>query len=144
MHVPEVLHFFRTFTWAPGLFFFQIFQTLPGYVLHLTCLFYIFWTFSSSYICAHSPDAPEVPHSFQDILPSTKAVLIQIFWTLPEHVLHLTHLFSIFQGSSANHPQIFPCVNTWQWGFCPIFLMSLNLCFGCSTHCYIVLSLVQF
>ena len=55
--------FFRTFSQAPGLFFFRIFQTLSGHVLHLTYLFQTFWTFSTSFICACS--RPEVPHSFR-------------------------------------------------------------------------------
>ena len=45
--------------------FFRIFWTLPGCVLQLAYLFQIFRTFGSSFICAPSPDAPEVPHFFR-------------------------------------------------------------------------------
>ena len=82
--------------------FLWIFRTLPGHVLHLTCLFQIFRTFRSSFICAHSPDAPEVLHLFQDIYLSTGAVFFRIFRTLPGHVLHLTYLFRIFRTLSTS------------------------------------------
>ena len=56
---PEVLHFSRIFTWAPGLFFSDILDTSGTW--HLAYLFRIFQTFSASFICAHSADAPEGP-----------------------------------------------------------------------------------
>ena len=76
VHAPEVLHFFRTFTGAPELFFFQMFWTLLGHLLHLKCLFQIFQTFGTSFICAHSADAPEVLHFFQYIYPTITLVFL--------------------------------------------------------------------
>ena len=74
----------------------------PRHVLHLTCLFQIFWTFSSSLICVHFPDAPEIPHLFQNISPSTRNVFFWIFRTFSGHILHLVYLFWIFRTFSSS------------------------------------------
>ena len=76
-------------------FFFQIFWTLPGHVLHLTCLFQIFRTFSSSFICAHFPDAPEIPHFFQNISPSTRTVF---FFRYSGHCQDMYYIWYIYFG----------------------------------------------
>ena len=55
---PEVPHFFSGHLPELQVCFFWIFRTLPGHVLHLTCLFQIFQTFSTSFICAHSLEGP--------------------------------------------------------------------------------------
>ena len=65
VHALEVPHFFRTFTRAPELFFFQISWTLLGHLLHLKYLCQVFQTFSTSFLCAHSADALEVLHFFR-------------------------------------------------------------------------------
>ena len=44
--------------------FFRIFQTLSGHVSHFAYLFRIFRTFSSSFICGHTPP---VPHFFRTL-----------------------------------------------------------------------------
>ena len=77
VHVSMMLRMFRIF---PGHLpehqgcVFQIFQTLPGHLLHVVYLFQILWTISIPFSCAQSPDAPDVPHCFQDIDMSTRAV----------------------------------------------------------------------
>ena len=60
---------------------FQIFQTIPQHVLHLAFWFQIFWTLDASFLCAHSADAPEVLHFFQDIYLSTRAFFVDILDT---------------------------------------------------------------
>ena len=105
VHVSLMLWMFRIF---PGHLpehqgcVFEIFRTLPEHVLHVVYLFQILRTMSNPFICAHSPDALEVPHFFQDIDLSTGAVFFWIFWTLPGHVLHLTYLFRIFRTLSTS------------------------------------------
>ena len=77
VHVSMMLRTFRIF---PGHLpehqgcVFQIFRTLPGHLLHVVYLFQILQTISIPFSCAHSPDAPEVRHCFQDIDMSTRAV----------------------------------------------------------------------
>ena len=77
VHISMMLWTFRIF---PGHLpehqgcVFQRFQTLPGHLLHVVYLFQILRTISIPFSCAHSPDAPEVPHCFQDIDLSTRAV----------------------------------------------------------------------
>ena len=72
----QQLIYWCTFSWCSksSAFFQDIYQ---GHVLHLTYLFWIFRKFSSSCICAHSADAPEVLHFFQDIYLRTRAVLFR-------------------------------------------------------------------
>ena len=57
-------------------FFFRIFWTLLGHRLHLKYLCQILRTFSTSFICAHSADAPEVLHFFQDIYLTITVVFL--------------------------------------------------------------------
>ena len=56
--------------------FFWIFLTLLGHLLHLKYLCQVFQTFSTSFLCAHSADAPEVPHFFQDIYSTITVVFL--------------------------------------------------------------------
>ena len=109
--------FFGTFTQAPVLFFFRIFRTPPGHVLHLEYLFSIVWTLST-HLFVH---ALEVLHFFQDIYPSIRAVFFSLFsqfqhmsYIYLTHFRHLTpnlsvHIllklwkFRIFQGHLPKH-----------------------------------------
>ena len=78
---------------------FRIFRTLSGHVLHLTYLFRIFRTFSSSFICAH---ALEVPHLFRTFARAPGMFFFRIFRTLPRHVLQVAYLFRILRTFSSS------------------------------------------
>ena len=102
MHAPEVLHFFRTFARALGLFFSRYSGTLPGHVLHLVYLFWIFWTFNSSFICAHSPDVPEVPHVFLGSVLSTRAVVFR-YSRHSQDMYYIWHIYFGYFRHEASH-----------------------------------------
>ena len=83
-HAPEVLHFLRTFTWAPGLIIF-------GYSAHSQEMYYIwhihfayFRHLAPKFICAHLADAMEVLHLSSTFIQAPG----------PHTVLNLTELQS--------------------------------------------------
>ena len=127
-HFPDALeipHFFQNISPITRTVFFRIFRTLSGHALHLVYLFWIFRTFSSSFIFAHSPDAPEVLHVFQDIYPSTGAIFFSDIPNTPrtcitfdifildipdiKHLIYLCMLqkFCIFLGHLPEHQGCF-------------------------------------
>ena len=63
LHHADALGFFRTFTLTPGLFFFWVFCTSLGHVLHFyMTVTYLFRSFTHEIICLHHTDAPGMSH----------------------------------------------------------------------------------
>ena len=100
------------------------------HVLHLAYWFQIFQTFNASFICAHSADAPEVPHFFRTFAQAPGLFFSDI-WTLPGHVLHLAYLFWIFQTLSTSF--ICACSRSSTF-FQEIYSSTRAVFFGYSGH----------
>ena len=72
--------FSGTFTSIPGFFFFWVFHTFLGHVLHFyMCVTYLFKTFTPQIICVHSADALEFPH-FPETFTQTPWVFFWLFY----------------------------------------------------------------
>ena len=81
-----------------------VFVGYSGHSLHLYYTWHIyfryfgqiFWTFSTSFICAHSMDAPEVPHFFWHLVPHLFVHILGMLWN-----------FCIFSGHLLKHQGCF-------------------------------------
>ena len=68
----EISHFFQD-NYLDTRFFFWVFRTFPGYVLHFyMCVTYLLKTFTQKIISVHPEDAPEIPHFSRDNYPDTR------------------------------------------------------------------------
>ena len=82
-----------------GCCFFQMFRTLPGHVLQFANLFWIFQTFSSSFIFAH---APEVPHFFRTFARAPGMFFFGYSWHSQDMYYRWHIYFRYFRHSAAH------------------------------------------
>ena len=82
-------------------YFFWVFRTSLGHVLHFSILVtYLFKTFTHQIISVHPEDPPEISHFSQDNYPDTRLFFLRVFRTFPGCVLHfymcVTYLLKTF------------------------------------------------
>ena len=119
----EILHFSRTFTWTPGLFFFQVFHWSLEYVLYFyMCITYLFRTFTHKIICVHPADTLKILH-FPGPFSSTPGLFFSSFlhfsWDNHLDTRVVFFIFSCFQHIL---------------GYVLHFYMGVSYLFRTSTH----------